>query len=308
MYRFLLSARIKNISKQLKIFGLSEYFRRIIGLGIYRYYFLKLLRRNRLKLNYAIVFQSKLFLPTRRGGIAEELLLFGVHEPESTAIYQRQLRPKDRVLDVGTNIGYYIAVASPIIREHGSLIGIEPDPELYQCAKLNSQFLLPRLQLYNVAASKSNGEAAFYRSSIGNWGALIHQKVLRPTETITVKTVSIDRLCAELNWEPTIIRMDIEGAEIHALEGAKNVLSKLKPKLFIELHLFLLTAEDLNQIFYMLSNFGYRSFIVIDRYFDWPWSLSNTRRLHTYEMYLDELFAFTKSRLRPNVLSIFTNQ
>ena len=47
---------------------------------------------------------------------------------------------------------------------------------------------------------------------------------------------SIDMLCNIYNITPDVIKMDIEGAEIHALLGARETIIKENPIIFIEVH------------------------------------------------------------------------
>jgi len=51
----------------------------------------------------------------------------------------------------------------------------------------------------------------------------------------------------DVNW----IKMDIEGAEIEALQGAKKTLERFRPVLFIEIH------ETLDPVRRFLEGFGY---------------------------------------------------
>tara|TARA_R110002126_G_scaffold10245_64_gene46699 strand:+ start:2228 stop:3283 length:1056 start_codon:yes stop_codon:yes gene_type:complete len=53
---------------------------------------------------------------------------------------------------------------------------------------------------------------------------------------IVINTRSIDSICAELEFIPNLIKMDIEGAEVAALEGAKNIITTHKPTLAICLY------------------------------------------------------------------------
>ena len=50
--------------------------------------------------------------------------------------------------------------------------------------------------------------------------------------TLSVSTVTIDDF-SENHLKPTFLKMDIEGSEMNALMGSKNVISKYKPKLAI---------------------------------------------------------------------------
>ena len=53
---------------------------------------------------------------------------------------------------------------------------------------------------------------------------------------IVINTRAIDSICAEQGFIPNLIKMDIEGAEVAALEGAKHVITQHKPALAICLY------------------------------------------------------------------------
>ena len=65
---------------------------------------------------------------------------------------------------------------------------------------------------------------------------------------------SIDRFCAERNIAPTVIKIDVEGAELAALRGARATIASAGPRLqlFVEMHpqlwpSFGITAEDIRR-------------------------------------------------------------
>ena len=51
-----------------------------------------------------------------------------------------------------------------------------------------------------------------------------------------VETETIDRLCKKYSFEPTYIKMDIEGFEMKALKGATFTINKYKPNLAISIY------------------------------------------------------------------------
>lgn len=55
-------------------------------------------------------------------------------------------------------------------------------------------------------------------------------------ESIPIPVTTIDIFCAQNNVHPTFIKMDIEGAELDALEGARETIHKYKPKLAISIY------------------------------------------------------------------------
>jgi FkbM family methyltransferase len=60
-----------------------------------------------------------------------------------------------------------------------------------------------------------------------------------------IRTVDIDGFCQFFQVQPTLIKLDVEGAELHALRGAGGTIRQNKPKLLISLYH---RAEDLWEI------------------------------------------------------------
>jgi hypothetical protein len=86
---------------------------------------------------------------------------------------------------------------------------------------------------------------------------------------------------------PTIIKMDIEGAEMRALAGARQILSLYKPELFIEVHnsikKFDNTKEEVVQI---LLEHGYTIRVADHRLDGSPWSTVSGGNLPTSSTFL----------------------
>jgi hypothetical protein len=53
-----------------------------------------------------------------------------------------------------------------------------------------------------------------------------------------VEVVTIDDVCRQFDFVPTLIRMDVQGAEIHALRGARDTIRKAgaRLQLVVEMH------------------------------------------------------------------------
>lgn len=295
--------RARKILTSIRHEGLYRYFRRIVWLGRYRHIAYRIARFHRLKRDTAWVFGTELQLPEgRKEGIAEELLLYGVHEPAATAYYQSLLQPGMTLIDVGTNIGYYLAVASAQIKKNGRIIGIEPDPELYKIAAHNARGMASEITLLHAAVTDREGEADFYPSEVSNWGSLRKDKSLKQLPPTRVQTLTLDILCDKLGIKPDVIRMDIEGLEACALAGAEKSLDS-RPILFIELHLCMLSKTDKELIASKLS--AYTRVVLLNRYYDWPYSLSIARRRSQWNLHPSELTNFMSRRDTPPVVSLF---
>jgi FkbM family methyltransferase len=53
---------------------------------------------------------------------------------------------------------------------------------------------------------------------------------------VTVPMQSVDQLCAELDFQPDLVKIDVEGYELAVLAGARATLARYRPPLFLELH------------------------------------------------------------------------
>ncbi len=51
-----------------------------------------------------------------------------------------------------------------------------------------------------------------------------------------VRTTTIDAFCAEKGIRPTFIKMDIEGAEPYAVEGARETIARCRPRCAISIY------------------------------------------------------------------------
>lgn len=109
--------------------------------------------------------------------------------------------------------------------KYSSIIALEPDVKTFRKLEAYAEGMrdvtLFRKAVYSFGGTVSFNSAAGRQSSIGNNG----------TET---ESVTVDELCT--GRDITYIKMDVEGAEIDALLGAKETLLLKKPKLNVALY------------------------------------------------------------------------
>jgi hypothetical protein len=85
-----------------------------------------------------------------------------------------------------------------------------------------------------MAVSNVDGAAAFTIDPHG--GASSLKRAPGAGETIDVQTTTIDSFCARQRIQPRVIKIDVEGAELDALGGARRVLAAEPVALFVEFH------------------------------------------------------------------------
>ncbi len=148
------------------------------------------------------------------------------------------LNEKDIVYDVGAMIGFH---AMFFAQKACEVHSFEPSPTNMKRLKENIQHNgIDNIQTCSCAVSAENGYCNFYleadiplsqQNSISQ-DALGHRKV----SEIEVPTITLDTYSHEHSI-PTVIKMDIEGAEFEALKGATALLKDHDILLFIEIHL-----------------------------------------------------------------------
>ncbi len=115
----------------------------------------------------------------------------------------------------------------------GHHIAYEPLPPLFE--SLVKRF--PGKDVRNCAVSDSNGQATFehVRSAPG-WSGLrrYDMPLAQPDlETISVKTVKLDDDLPP-DYIPTLIKIDVNGAEVQTLEGAIRTICSHRPLVLFE--------------------------------------------------------------------------
>lgn len=112
---------------------------------------------------------------------------------------------------------------------------LEPMPSLYNMiVERSKRENWENIILCNLAAWNREEELSFMED-ITDEGRIWGGSHVEQKGTITVSAKDIDSLCSKED-KVTFIKMDIEGSELKALEGAKNTILHDKPKLAISLY------------------------------------------------------------------------
>lgn len=166
----------------------------------------------------------------RRG--EEDLFAHLLGEQLEDHIYQRDpvtVRPGDVVLDVGGHLGTFTRIA---LRQGARLVvAFEPEPVNRSCFQrtFQSEIAEKRVVLVEAAAWSEPGELKFTiwpDNSAGASSVLTH-----PGSSVAVPAVTIDDTVDRLGLERVdFIKLDIEGAERHALRGARRTLARFGPR------------------------------------------------------------------------------
>jgi FkbM family methyltransferase len=170
-------------------------------------------------------------------------LLPSTAEPTLFGYLRRTIRPGEVILDVGGFLGAYAILSARWVGPSGRVVTFEPTDWTAGIAREHFRMNPEgqRISLIEAAVSDRSGRACFatfdeaYRNQIvrGEPDASRDRHGNR-----SVPTVSIDDVCREMDLKPTLIRMDVQGAEFAALEGARRTIHDGRGglRLVVEMH------------------------------------------------------------------------
>lgn len=191
----------------------------------------------------------------------------GYYNREIVALLNRLIRPGMVVVDIGANIGEITLVAANRTTHSGQVIAFEPMARIAEQLEENiRENGLTWAKAVRLGVSNRPGEAHIYQpfnsdSSEPNRGLgtlYPDEPDARPSQTITLTT--LDRYFEDHPVERLdIIKIDIEGAELACLEGARNTLLRYKPAIVIEIQAATAANAGYKQsdILELLSDLGY---------------------------------------------------
>jgi FkbM family methyltransferase len=148
----------------------------------------------------------------------------------------RLLGPGDVFYDLGANAGFFSMLAAKRVGAGGRVYAFEPLPT--NITAVQEQIALnafAHVTLVPLAVGASEGTAQFSFAPAGS-SAVAHLGGAADAaeQTIEVKVTTLDAFARDHAF-PTVLKIDVEGAEIDVLAGGSAVLDR-KPRMLIELH------------------------------------------------------------------------
>ncbi len=147
----------------------------------------------------------------------------GLHEAADMAFALHLLRPADRFLDIGANVGTYTILASGVAKAHS--ITLEPIPATFASLQRNLSFnnLAALVSSHCLALGAEPGSLRFTVGR-GPMNRVVTGSSLSTTEaTVVVPVTTVDQLLAGTP-APLLWKVDVEGFEPQVLQGAAQAL------------------------------------------------------------------------------------
>ena len=174
----------------------------------------------------------------------------------------KKLSKKNKILfvDCGCNYGFYSFYTASLSKEN-QIISIE-------ASKKTSKEFLKNLDLNNFsninfqnnAISNLDGKNISFNESENDWESSQTHSEFKIKSTINVESLKIDTLMKKYNLYnfQTIIKLDIEGNEMNAIEGGLDFIKKTSPLIIIEFSKYIFDKqENIKYLKFFLMNYDY---------------------------------------------------
>ncbi|MBP7828505.1 MAG: FkbM family methyltransferase [Kiritimatiellae bacterium] len=185
--------------------------------------------------------------------------------PPAAAV-RRLVRPGDRVVDAGANIGYVTALLSRWVGPTGRVYSMEPEPGTFDVLSANVRRLnLGNVELFHCAVSSHEGAGALAIPEYADGGENLYEaRVVGSPEgsggvrTVGIKLASLDKLLGGRVEALALIKLDVEGSELEAVQGARELVRRFQPAFLIEVSSDPWTpGTKAEALFSVLTNWGY---------------------------------------------------
>jgi FkbM family methyltransferase len=142
--------------------------------------------------------------------------------------------------DVGANLGFFSMLAAHLVGlDVGHVYAFEAAPDNARAIRANAALNnIPNVTVIDKAVSARAGTGRLQIVDDQSWSKLEEYGQHPYTErVIEIELVAVDDLLrAGTLAPPTVVKIDVEGAEIAVLDGMRETLERHRPAVICELH------------------------------------------------------------------------
>ena len=168
----------------------------------------------------------------------------------------KKISNKNKILfiDCGCNYGFYSFYCASLSKQN-KIFAVEASKktsnEFLRNLEINKFF---NIQFENKLISNIDHEDKSFNESENDWESSDSHRDFNVSSVSNVKTMKLDTLVKKINFNgyTTIIKLDVEGAETKALEGAFNFIKKSYPLIIMEFSKYIF--DDVSKVTF-LKNF-----------------------------------------------------
>lgn len=171
-------------------------------------------------------------------GSSNPAYLSGSNEIPVQQAIRDHLRAGDTFYDIGANVGFFSVIGSRLVGERGRVYAFEPVATNAKLIARNCALnRIANVAIFQKAIGERTGKAELILARCAGGATLA--SVARPpdaTQSVEVDLISLDdALDSHHLYPPTLVKIDVEGAELDCLRGMRNALRLYQPVLVYEI-------------------------------------------------------------------------
>jgi FkbM family methyltransferase len=211
-----------------------------------------------IKINFGKKSFLFLFYPLGKGTGSRGIFLFRERYEPLLEYGHKFILPTDTIIDGGANQGIF-SLAFASLSQKIKIFSVEPFKYCHEILKKNLKInlfknitIIPKVLSNKIAShqldySKSNVSASIVRDFGGD-------------KTLTIYSTTIDEIVSKYKLKKIdLIKLDIEGAELAALQGGSKSIKKFIPKIVLECNNY-----EYKKIYKFLKKFKYVSYLLTE--------------------------------------------
>ena len=215
-------------------------------------------------------------VPGERVGVPAALWRRGVYEVLTTTLLCGLARGAC-VYDIGANIGYFSVIAA----SHGArcIVCVEPYGPNHRLLERNLEGSSAEIRLFECALGREHGEIELYDGAGWGDGSVSAAPVTSSKIVARVTVEAGDVLVKDHRLPPPdLLKIDVEGYELHALRGLKRTVRAAMPLIFLEMNSRSLGAvgHTPGDVVGFLEAVGYDRFYDLDGRYPRPLRIGET--------------------------------
>ena len=184
-------------------------------------------------------FNGLKFLLNTHDYIGWNIFFLGEYENDTNLVLKEYVKPGMTVIEAGANNGSESVIIAHLLGPTGHLFAFEPFEKVARI--LNINILINNcdsiITLEKLALGSSEETIEFYipKENVSNQGEASKYPFSSTFDSIHVKQTKLDQWVKTKNVSRVdFIKMDVQGAEMDILEGARNTIKLMKPVIYLE--------------------------------------------------------------------------
>jgi FkbM family methyltransferase len=165
--------------------------------------------------------------------------------------FRAAVREGDVVIEAGANAGAYTVLFARWVGGAGHVYAFEPVPSIARtlAGQLRLNGVADRVTVIPAALGLTHGTVDLLAPGLNGINRVAASADARTGSRIRVPVVPLDEFCARERITPDVIKMDVEGAELEVLRGARHTIASSPDlHLFIEWHPTLWTRYGITAV------------------------------------------------------------